>query len=466
MKRKLFSIFVMLLMATMNAMAADMGEFDEYVQTETFEAITGHDESYSHEGNGVTVNGTRWLDEGLQINYGENIRITAHSYVKIVKVDLHYAQGGSHSSSTKTTAGVVDGKSIVNAYADEMTITNSYSRDAAFVLIDQIKVYYVKVNSSDRSEGFGFSNADDLVSPGDYFTVIGTSAGGGFGWNIGYTSNTLTVKARNGERIKSVDFWYSTNDNVSDDDVETNTHITSGAGTAVFDAADNRITVTDVPNATSLAITCPHDAKVLINYVNVNFDILQAPSVINVTANKVDDAYWSTFYSGADYYKAPEGTQVFAVNLDGTALTMMEIKDRVVPTGQGVVLKSNTADISMRRSDDLGYISNYYYNSLKGTGARITNPGNAYVLGYKESGGLGFYKLSSTGTIGVNKAYLVYEKKEKSEAREFFGFAETTGIELNEIEAKEGRMYDLQGCLVTNPVKGIYVVNGKKVIKK
>ena len=61
---------------------------------------------------------------------------------------------------------------------------------------------------------------------------------------------------------------------------------------------------------------------------------------------------------------------------------------------------------------------------------------------------------------------IVYEEEVASEAREFFGFAETTGIELNKVEANEDKMYDLQGRLVTNPVKGVYVVNGKKVIKK
>ena len=107
----------------------------------------------------------------------------------------------------------------------------------------------------------------------------------------------------------------------------------------------------------------------------------------------------------------------------------------------------------------------YSGNRLKGTSVSITNPGNAYVLSYSQSKGVGFYKLSSTGTIGMNKAYLVYDGS--ANARSFFTFEETaTGIEVNKIGGNEGddKVYDLQGRLVANPSNGIYIVNGKKVI--
>ena len=62
----------------------------------------------------------------------------------------------------------------------------------------------------------------------------------------------------------------------------------------------------------------------------------------DVTANLADGAYWSTFYSESGNYQAPEGTQVFAVNLTGSTITMTEITDRIVKIGEGVVLKQAT----------------------------------------------------------------------------------------------------------------------------
>ena len=96
----------------------------------------------------------------------------------------------------------------------------------------------------------------------------------------------------------------------------------------------------------------------------------------------------------------------------------------------------------------------------------ITNPGNAYVLNYKAETGAGFYKLKDDGTIGANKAYLTYSG---ALTRGFFGFDETTDIKMPIVEDYDDAdavVYDLQGRRVQNPAKGLYIVNGKKVIIK
>ena len=108
----------------------------------------------------------------------------------------------------------------------------------------------------------------------------------------------------------------------------------------------------------------------------------------------------------------------------------------------------------------------YSGNSLTGTMTSITNPGNAYVLNYKTATGAGFYKLKATGTIGANKAYLTYRG---SLAPEFFSFDGNT-TSINEVRGKmedvSGEYYDLQGRRVSQPTKGLYIVNGKKVVIK
>ena len=211
------------------------------------------------------------------------------------------------------------------------------------------------------------------------------------------------------------------------------------------------------------------------------------PATYDATANLANGAYWATFYSDAGNYQAPEGTQVFAVKLTGTAIEMTEITDRIVKSGEGVVLKqatessTATTTITLTKTDSGNNTS--YANSLTGTMTDITNPGNAYVLG-NGSNGVGFYRLASDGTIGANKAYLTYSG---SEAREFFGFDEATGIKSIDHSPLtiDHSVYDLQGRRVANgqssmvrsalPLgsskngqslkKGLYIVNGKKVIK-
>ena len=73
--------------------------------------------------------------------------------------------------------------------------------------------------------------------------------------------------------------------------------------------------------------------------------------------------------------------------------------------------------------------SDFSGNELKGTTASMTGAaGNIYVLNAKSGTGAGFYKLSPSGTLGANKAYLTYTVPAGAAAREFFGFGETTGI--------------------------------------
>ena len=188
----------------------------------------------------------------------------------------------------------------------------------------------------------------------------------------------------------------------------------------------------------------------------------------NVTANSASGAYWATFYSNAGNYQAPEGTQVFTVSLEGTGITMNEVGDRIAKSGQGVVLKkTTTGDFTMTLTATAPTDSYFSNNNLTGTMTVINTTGanDYYVLGGKN--GAGFYKLSNTsGTIGANKAYLTYSGGGGAAARGFFLFDETTGIEMPTAEDNDNAdavVYDLQGRRVTNPTKGLYIVNGKKV---
>jgi len=186
----------------------------------------------------------------------------------------------------------------------------------------------------------------------------------------------------------------------------------------------------------------------------------------NLTAKQgATGEYWATFYSEMSNYQASAGTQVFAVKLIDTEITMIQITDGIVKSGEGVVLKNTSgSSITMTPTTDDSEVD-YSDNSLVGTKIAITNPGNAYVLNKGEAG-IGFYKLKDTGTIGANKAYLTYSGG--GDARESFGFGDATAINDVRCQKEEvrGEYYDLQGRRVSQPTKGFYIVNGKKVVIK
>lgn len=94
-----------------------------------------------------------------------------------------------------------------------------------------------------------------------------------------------------------------------------------------------------------------------------------------------------------------------------------------------------------------------------------------YVLANK-SFGPGFYRWIGE-ELGAGRVYLpVGASGTTANAHEYCGFfvdetGEATAIEsIDDFKANVGPFYDLQGRRVDNPTKGIYIVNGKKVIVK
>ena len=95
------------------------------------------------------------------------------------------------------------------------------------------------------------------------------------------------------------------------------------------------------------------------------------------------------------------------------------------------------------------------------------NSKKAYILA-NVSGTLGFYKPHANGSwCGAGTAYL-NTTYNPAGARDFFALDdETTGIDTAKQEVKmDGEVFNLAGQRVAQSTKGLYIVNGKKVIIK
>ena len=194
------------------------------------------------------------------------------------------------------------------------------------------------------------------------------------------------------------------------------------------------------------------------------------PYGITLTANQNGDDYWTSFYSGTQSYRADATVYTAAVSGDKVNLTPVE--GAVIPAGNAVLLKSDASPITLQLN--AAAASTLSGNELHGVDVETTNPGNAYVLSKPEGKDFGFYKLSNTKNLGAHKAYL----EVTTTAPEFIGFGDensetTTAInehELHESHKLSGEWYDLQGRKIANgqkpKAKGLYIVNGRKVVIK
>ncbi|MBR1505854.1 MAG: hypothetical protein IJ614_07075 [Prevotella sp.] len=174
-------------------------------------------------------------------------------------------------------------------------------------------------------------------------------------------------------------------------------------------------------------------------------------------------AGWSTLYT--DYaldFSGVDGLTAYTATCDGSKVTLTKVEN--VPAGTGVVLKgaANTYDIpviassatakgdlkgSTTETKTYDTANNYYYLALNGKEAQ-------------------FKKLAEGGSIAAGKAYLQLSISGAPSLNIDLGG--TTGI--NAVQGSEftvnGEYYNLAGQRVAQPTKGLYIVNGKKVVVK
>ena len=94
----------------------------------------------------------------------------------------------------------------------------------------------------------------------------------------------------------------------------------------------------------------------------------------------------------------------------------------------------------------------------------------AFYWVYKEYDASGTYVGKESGThikCAANKAYMVLDASEASQAAYSFAFPGTTAVDEIEAEGSEvDAIYDLQGRkLEAAPEKGVYIVNGELIVK-
>ena len=180
---------------------------------------------------------------------------------------------------------------------------------------------------------------------------------------------------------------------------------------------------------------------------------------------KITDAQWATFCAPFDV-EIPEGVTAYTVDAaSGDELSTTEV-NTTIPANKPVLLYSeNEVDETFYgKTVESENITN---GLLTGVYTATEATVGKYVLMNDEDNGLGFYIVESgeEPTIGANRAYLTVPGSSRAA---FFFDGKSTG--LNDVRAKmsevKGDIYNLNGQRVTTPKRGLYIVNGKKVVVK
>jgi len=164
--------------------------------------------------------------------------------------------------------------------------------------------------------------------------------------------------------------------------------------------------------------------------------------------------------------QVPDGITAYYATLNGekTSVILNKITDGIIPANTGVILEG--AEGTVVEFTATTTETTYGDNVLTGITSATTMTEGDYIL-YNNSGTAEFRKVTAT-ELAANKAYL--SASTVAGARTLsIGFADgTTSIAdvplMN--KAEQDGIFNLQGQRVSNPSKGIYIVNGKKVFMK
>ena len=182
----------------------------------------------------------------------------------------------------------------------------------------------------------------------------------------------------------------------------------------------------------------------------------------NATAT-IGSTGWSTFVCGAPLdFTSVTGLKAYIVTgHSGNAITTTQMTG-TVPANTPLLLEGATTAIPVAASSSTDVSANL----LKAGAAISAEAGKTKYVLANNSGTATFMKVVSDVTVPASKAYLEFNEEISAPALSL-SFGDVTGI--NEIQGaalKVNGYYDLLGRKVANPTKGLYIVNGKKVVIK
>lgn len=187
-----------------------------------------------------------------------------------------------------------------------------------------------------------------------------------------------------------------------------------------------------------------------------NIDEMTAISETVAVSNAGFATYASDFgldFSGLD-------VKAYKATVSGTTITFGKVTE--VPAGEGVLLQGEgTFEVPVKSVDAWAADDNAF---VRGTGAAVaTGDGPYNYILNKVNGVVGFYKANGQ-TVAKNRAYL---QSTTAAARISLNFdEETTGISEVAKSDVSNKVFDLQGRHIAQPTKGLYIMNGRKVLVK
>ena len=321
-------------------------------------------------------------------------------------------EGVTYSSSNTDVATVAADGTVTIAGAGTTIITATFTEtdthkgaSASYTLTVTEATYTVTLSETTNGE---LSASSTDATAGTTVTITATPS-------AGYKLSTITVTGAD----------------------DTNIEVAGTGNTRTFTMPSQNVTI-------SATFTEIETVEAIITSTT-GYATFSSDKALDFTGINTIEAY---------YAKTVEDGNVYLLRVYGT-----------VAANTGLVIKGATTRIPVAESGDelLG-------NLLIGVSSNTeVHASTDYVLAEKSGAAVFAQTGANAATVAAGHAYLHVSAAQARTRTIGIGGEDTTGIEnsfIDENESGEKVIYNLNGMRVKNPTKGLYIINGKKVLIK
>ena len=418
----------------------------------------------------LTVNDTRaeaglaWSSSTKDINY-DDTPYNLPTLTNTNKLTVTY-------SSSNTSVATIDentGEVTVNNITGNTTISAIFAGNDDYK--DQTVTYTLNVTKGAYQiiDGvFDFVEAGSSVPLVNYGSGITLTSASGYydesesTWVAGNVTMVVSGKYRwwyNGHELR---FYNNTPASSATFSVPDGYYITK-----IVTTGGSFVTASTGTLSTSTWTGISQSVKLSIASTGVNFKKFEVTyTPVTFETSEVTSAGWGTYVT--PYPVSFTAGNAYVVKSADENTILEEVTN--VPAETPVLLKGAGAKTVTVVTTDVDAPTSNLLNVS--TGTNEYNNDNFYVLANKAAG-VGFYKWTGDHAIPAGKVYLDTTGV-GAKGLEYFSLDEsiideneTTKINATSVEnIISGQFYNLAGQRVSNPTKGLYIVNGKKVIIK
>ena len=417
-----------------------------------------------------TIDGT---DPTTESNlYSEAVSITETTTLKAIAVK----EGMTDSEIATATYTIniinVNPKNVGSNYFVKVTDVNELEDGDAILIVNEEnnKAMSTTQNTNNRASAV-IEIVDNAIEPAeDVQKLVLVNAGdnqwmfcAGVSADKGFLTAVTSSSSQNYLRT------------ITDPDANANAiiTITDGNASIVFQGNYTKNDLRFNANSGQMLFSC-YASSSTMKSVQIYKEV-EKPTSVTVT---IGETGYATLYYSKVGLIVPEGVTANAYSVSGTTLNVVQTYNAgdVIPATTGVVLNGAQGDYTFNITEENGTAAEG--NMLRGSDVDEPTTGGAkyYMLSLNadsDPSSIGFYYGATDGVAFTNKAHRAYLAVPEGTEAKATGYPfndDVTGINHIESELTNGQdaWYTIDGKRLNGvpTVKGIYVVNGKKVVIK